>query len=186
MDNLRTKTRLEEAFEKKYGMDFPLEKVEEIKKTIFTPSEPVFKREEIWELGKKGPYCRYVEFPVEVKEEIKVLGKDELPNIRLDNKGRITNINDLFDGEPRLVKTVREGAGEVHTYIRQTNAYLPEENPIITKNHGRYHIQWGNVDLVEHIRYNTLDDSTKTWYTFEFISPANYKIGFEANRIGSI
>ncbi len=30
-------------------------------------------REEVWELGRKGPYFKWIDFPVEITEEIKVL-----------------------------------------------------------------------------------------------------------------
>jgi len=67
---------------KKFG-DAYYPMIQDIKVTM--PLE----REELWELGRKGPYHRFVSFPVEVTSEIKVFDQDyELPQQLDSPEGR--------------------------------------------------------------------------------------------------
>jgi len=97
-------------------------------------------REALNELGRKGPYFRYVNFPVEVSTEI------ELTSSRGDRIDALEDQDNLTDQEIRVV--MQDG----------TNLYLGSSNKLASVNYGGADAGGGNATVT--YSYTTYNDFT--------------------------
>lgn len=101
-------------------------------------------REQLFELGRKGPYHRYVQFPVEVKTDIEVL------SLQGDNVQALEEADNLTN-QTIVVKT-REG----------TNINLGTKNKLATIQYGGANAGGNGGNATDTYSYTTFNDFTVT------------------------
>jgi len=88
-----------------------------------------FGRPEIFQLGKRSPYCRYIDFPVEVKTTIEIVDRGGDKIVALDSQTNLTNEpiiigledNTIFDlGLKNKLTSISNSGGDTGKGNRKT------------------------------------------------------------------